>query len=82
MKKVEKKVTEEQLAKIKENQTAMNNKLRDLGFLENQKHILLHEFAGLTQDSDDHKKELEKEYGAVSIDLETGIYTEIEESNK
>lgn len=78
MKKVEKKVTEEQLAKIKEQQVAMNNKLRDIGIVENQKHVLLHGYAGLEQDMEAYKKELEKEYGAISVDLETGVYKEIE----
>jgi vacuolar-type H+-ATPase subunit D/Vma8 len=75
---MENKVTKEQLEKIKDFQLKMNNKLRDLGFIENQKHILLHEYAGINQESDEYKKELEKDYGAVSIDLETGIYTAIE----
>ena len=74
----EKKVTEEQLAKIKDQQLSMSNKLRDVGFLEQQKHVLLHEYAGLAQEMEDYKKELEKEYGAISVDLETGIYTEID----
>jgi ASC-1-like (ASCH) protein len=78
----EKKVTEEQLAKIKEQQTSMNNKLRDIGFIENQKHVLLHEYAGLEQDMEAYKKELEKEYGAISIDLETGVYKEIENAEE
>jgi vacuolar-type H+-ATPase subunit D/Vma8 len=58
----------------------MSNKLRDVGFLEQQKHVLLHEYAGLAQEMEDYKKELEKEYGAISVDLETGIYTEIDSS--
>jgi hypothetical protein len=29
---------------------------------------------------EEYKKELEKEYGAISVDLETGIYTEIDSS--
>lgn len=78
----EKKVTKEQLAKIKEQQTSMNNKLRDIGFIENQKHVLLHEYAGLEQDMEAYKKELEKEYGAISIDLETGVYKEIENTEE
>jgi hypothetical protein len=80
----EKKGTEEQLAKIKEQQVTMNNKLRDIGLVENQKHVLLHEYAGIEQDMETYKKELEKEFGAISIDLETGVYKEIEntEENK
>ena len=62
---MENKVTKEQLKKIKDFQLKMNNKLRDLGFIENQKHILLHEYAGINQESDEYKKELEKDYGAI-----------------
>jgi molecular chaperone GrpE (heat shock protein) len=76
----EKKVTEEQLAKIKDQQLSMSNKLRDVGFLEQQNTCLLHEYAGLAQEMEEYKKELEKEYGAISVDLETGIYTEIDSS--
>ena len=83
MKKVEKnKVTKKQLAKIKEQQTSMNNLLRDVGFVENQKHVLLHEYAGISQQMEEYKKELEKEYGAISIDLETGEYAQIEASEE
>ena len=31
---------------------------------------------------EEYKKELEKEYGAISIDLETGEYAEIEASEE
>ena len=78
----EKTVTEEQLAKIKEQQVTMNNKLIDIGIVDNQKHVLLHEYAGLEQDMEAYKKELEKEYGAISIDLETGVYKEIENTEE
>ena len=62
----------------------MNTHLnRQLALLaENQKHVLLHEYAGLEQDMEAYKKELEKEYGAISIDLETGVYKEIENTEE
>ena len=49
MKKVEevKKITEEQLTVIKDHQKDLNKSLTNLGFLETQKHSLLHEYAGL-----------------------------------
>jgi hypothetical protein len=78
----EKKITKEQLATIKEQQVTMTNKLRDIGIVENQKHVLLHEYAGLEQDMEAYKKELEKEYGAISVDLETGVYKEIENTEE
>ena len=82
MSNVEKKITEEELKKIKDHQLAMNNLLRDIGHFENQKHLLLHDYAGLIKENEDHKKELEEKYGAVTIDLETGIYKPVEQENK
>ena len=79
---VEKKITEEELKKIKDHQLAMNNLLRDIGHVENQKHLLLHDYAGLIKDNEDHKKELEEKYGAVTIDLETGVYKPVEQKDK
>ena len=82
MSNVQKKITEEELKKIKDHQLTMNNLLRDIGHVENQKHLLLHDYAGLIKDNEDHKKELEEKYGAVTIDLETGVYKPVEQKDK
>tara|TARA_R100000458_G_C8199487_1_gene190472 strand:+ start:460 stop:735 length:276 start_codon:yes stop_codon:yes gene_type:complete len=84
MKKEEKelKVTEEQLSKIKQSQEDIATLLRDVGFLETQKHAILHKYAGVVQDSEDYKAELEKQYGAININLEDGSYTVIEVEDK
>jgi hemerythrin len=76
MKKVQE-ITKEQLTKIQEHQKQLSDLLRDIGFVEVQKHALLHKQAGLNQEIEDFKAELEKEYGAITIDIETGSYTEI-----
>ena len=76
MKKV-KTITKEQLVKIQEQQKELTNLLKDIGFVEVQKHALLHKQAGLNQDIEEFKAELEKQYGAITIDIETGNYTEI-----
>ena len=73
------KIKEDQLNKIKEQQEKINSILHQLGYLESQKHGLLHELAGVNQDVEEFKKVLEEEYGAVNINLEDGTYTEIEE---
>ena len=80
MKKVEKvkKITEEQLTVIKDHQQDLNKSLTNLGFLETQKHSLLHEYAGLVEDIEKYKKELEDIYGAININIEDGTYTDIE----
>ena len=70
-------ITEEQLVKIQEQQKELTNLLKDIGFVEVQKHALLHKQAGLNQNIEEFKAELEKEYGAITIDIETGSYTEI-----
>jgi len=76
MKKVQE-ITKEQLTKIQEHQKQLSDLLKDIGFVEVQKHALLHKQAGLNQEIEDFKAELEKEYGAITIDIETGSYTEI-----
>ena len=76
MKKVQE-ITKEQLTKIQEHQKQLSDLLKDIGFVEVQKHALLHKQAGLNQEIEDFKAELEKEYGAITIDIETGAYTEI-----
>ena len=79
-----KKVTTEELEKIKTQQDQLNAIITNLGVLETRKHAMLHEIAGLNKEIETTKVELEKNYGSVNINLETGEYTEIKEdvSNK
>ena len=89
MKKVETKaeeakiqVTEEQLKTIKSQQEELAGLLRDIGYLETQKHALNHKYANSIKEMEDFKAELEKEYGAVNISLEDGTCTPIEEKSE
>ena len=54
MKKVESKevskITDEQLEVITKHQKDLNKSLTNIGFLETQKHSLLHEYAGIVYD--------------------------------
>ena len=79
MKKVEdtKKITDEQLEVITKHQKDLNKSLTNIGFLETQKHQLLHEYAGIVDDIEKYKKELEEVYGAININIEDGTYTDI-----
>ena len=81
MKKVENKevskITNEQLEVITKHQKDLNKSLTNIGFLETQKHSLLHEYAGIVDDIEKYKKELEDVYGAININIEDGTYTEI-----
>lgn len=71
------KIKNDQLTKVREQQTKLNELLNQIGYLEAQKHGLLHEFAKVNKEVEDYKKELEAEYGQVNINLETGEYTEL-----
>ena len=86
MKKVESKevskITDEQLEVITKHQKDLNKSLTNIGFLETQKHSLLHEYAGIVDDIEKYKKELEDVYGAININIEDGTYTEIEKEEQ
>ena len=76
------KITTEQLEAIQKHQKDLNKSLTNIGFLETQKHGLLHEYAGLVDDIEKYKKELEDIYGAINVNIEDGSYTEIEAEEK
>lgn len=78
----EQKITKEQLTKIQEQQRQLSDILKDVGFVEVQKHALLHKQAGLNEKIEKFKAELEEQYGAITIDIETGTYTEIVKEEK
>ena len=71
------KVTKEQLEKIQDQQEKLRNVLIDIGVIEVRKHEALHAQAAISQEIEENKKELEKEYGAINVDMTTGEYTEI-----
>jgi hypothetical protein len=76
------KIKEDQLKKIQEQQAAVTKILNEVGYLEANKHGLLHELAGVNEGIEEFKKELEEEYGAVNINLEDGTYTAIEKEEE
>ena len=76
------KIKEDQLKKIQEQQAAVTKILNEVGYLEANKHGLLHELAGVNQQIEDFKGELEKEYGAININLENGTYAAIEKEEE
>jgi len=79
MKEETKKITEEELTNIYNVQNALNQALSQIGILETEKHAVLHHVAGLNQDQEKFKKELEDKYGSINIDLKDGSYTVIED---
>jgi len=73
------KITKEQLDIVVKQQQELNKLVNEIGVLETRKHAALHKIAGVNEDIEATKAELEKEYGSISVDLETGEYTIIEE---
>ena len=81
MKKVEdtKKITDEQLEVITKHQKDLNKSLTNIGFLETQKHSLLHAIAEINSDVEKQKSELENKYGSITINLEDGSFEEVKQ---
>ena len=75
---VVKQITKEQLETITKHQKDLGALLSNIGLLETQKHSLLHQVADVNRSSEEFKAELEKQYGAINIDLSDGSYTDIE----
>lgn len=76
------KITKEELEKLQESQKKFAAIKHDLGQLEVQKHGLLHLWAGIQEEENKFKQELEEEYGKININLEDGSYEEIKEESK
>jgi predicted nucleic acid-binding Zn-ribbon protein len=76
------KIKEEQLETIRKHRTELNNLLNDIGYLETQKHGLMHQVAETNKKVEDFKTELFEEYGAINIDIEKGTYTLVEKEDK
>ena len=73
-----KKIKEEELKLIIEQQTQLNNLNQEIGFLEQNKFIKIDEIKALNISVSEFKEVLEAEYGGINISLEDGSYTSIE----
>ena len=78
------KVTEEQLKKIQDQVSRMNNFQIEVGMVETRKHALLHQIGSIQQEISTTQEELKKEYGSADINIQTGEikYPENGEANK
>lgn len=76
----EKKITQEELDKVLKFQNTLYNLSTDVGIIESQKHVILHELAGVNQQQEEFKKELEEKYGKINVNLEDGTFTELTEN--
>jgi len=65
-------ITEEQLKNVQTTVNNINRSQMEIGKIESQKHSLLHQINGLQEELGRIQVELEKEYGTVDINIQTG----------
>ena len=75
----ENKITEEHLTSLQQKVGAIQNLQAQIGGLEAQKHIALHQLLAGQEDLQKFQVELEDTYGKVSINILDGTYQEIQE---
>lgn len=75
----ENKIKEEQLKSLQEKVGAIQNLQAQIGGIEMQKHMALHQAAAAQEDLQKLQAELEDEYGKISINIQDGTYEEIVE---
>ncbi len=73
------KIKQEELEAVTSIKKELDALVSEIGVVETQKHALLHKVAEVNEKLAKEKKTLEEAYGKISIDLETGEYTEITE---
>ena len=72
------KIEEQELQALKGFQQLIAESLQKIGYLESQKHNLLHALAQISGEQQEMIKALEEKYGKIEIDLADGSYTEVE----
>ena len=77
-----KKITDDQLKKITDQQNKLTQLLTNIGVLEVQKRNLTSDIKKLSEEIEQTKKELEEEYGAVNINLQDGTITPIQSNDE
>jgi len=73
------KIKKKELEAVTSIKKELDSIVSEIGIVETQKHALLHKVAKVNESLAEEKKVLEEAYGKISIDLETGEYTEITE---
>ena len=77
-------ITEEQLKAIQELVSPINQLQMEMGRVETQKHMMLHQITKLQESLQEEQTSLEKQYGKVNINIQNGeiSYPEDEQANK
>ena len=73
------KIKDEQLKELQGLIENINQSQIQIGQLETQKHLLLHQLSEIQQELQKFQKSLEKEYGKISINMQDGSYESIKE---
>ena len=73
------KVSKTELKNIKEAQEALDSAIRSVGALEYKKSVIMKSMHEAADKVENLKSKLEKKYGSVNINLETGDMTKIEQ---
>lgn len=76
------KIKDEQLQKLQGFVQTLNQMQMQLGKLEVEKHSLLHQTAEVQSQLQSYQKELEEEYGKVSVNIQDGTYVAIPEEDE
>jgi vacuolar-type H+-ATPase subunit D/Vma8 len=72
-------ITEEQLKDLQKKIALVQNFQGQIGTLEGQKHILLHQLVNAQDDLQKVQASLEEEYGKITININDGSYEPITE---
>ena len=78
----EMKIKDEQLKDLQEKVGAIQQLQGQIGGVEAQKHILLHQLLGVQDELQKLQTSLQDEYGKVSINIQDGTYQEIPEEEE
>lgn len=75
----ENKITDEELKSIQDVQSLKNSLIWELGAIEARKHEYLHDLAAATSKGAEIADGLEKTYGKINLNIETGTYEKVKE---
>ena len=75
----ENKITEEELKGLQEKIVSIQNLQSQIGQVEGQKHLLLHQLVNAQDALQKDQVALEDKYGKVTINIQDGTYEEIKE---
>ena len=78
----EKKIKKDQLEAIHNLVKQINNGQSQIGQLETQKHVLLHQIGEVQKNLREFQLKLEEEYGKVNVNIVDGTITPIEDEQQ